>query len=178
VIVQQVHGRAVVSGDELTSEARGDVITLTRSDRAACVLVADCVPVVLFDTRTRRLAVAHAGWRGLRDGALQAAVASLGADPADLLAGIGPSISVERYQVGPEVAHEFRSVPGAVWADVDDRSRLDLRAISVAQLESLALARDRIFVSDEVTDGAETYFSDRHERPCGRFALAARFLVA
>jgi copper oxidase (laccase) domain-containing protein len=69
-------------------------------------------------------------------------------------------------------------VEGAVIADGDDRSRLDLRLVATRQLLDAGLDDDRIELSRDVTDGGEVFFSDRAQRPCGRFALVARRAVA
>src|SRR5207244_9665668 len=69
-------------------------------------LTADCVPIVLHDPVAGVLACVHAGWRGTVAGVTAAALATmqdLGARPADVIAGIGPAIGADRYQVGPDV---------------------------------------------------------------------------
>jgi copper oxidase (laccase) domain-containing protein len=91
---------------------------------------------------------------------------------------LGPSISSASYQVGPEVAEHFAYVPGAVTPDSGDRSRLDLRAVAVAQLLALNVTDQHITVATQSTDGGATFFSDRAARPCGRFALVARRVIA
>ena len=72
------------------------------------ILTADCLPVVLHDPVAGVLACVHAGWRGTVAGVTAAAVAALqdlGSRPSDLVAGLGPAIAGDRYQVGPDV-HE------------------------------------------------------------------------
>jgi copper oxidase (laccase) domain-containing protein len=90
------------------------------------------------------------------------------------MAFFGPSISAEGYQVGPEVAIHFAHLPGAVTPDVDDRSRLDLRLVATHQLLDSGVPDTSIVGCRQVTDGGEVFFSDRAQRPCGRFALVAR----
>ena len=73
--------------------------------------VADCVPLLLADSRTGVVAVVHAGWRGTAAGAAQAAVHALarefGTKPEDLVAAIGPSIGACCYEVGTELVDAF-----------------------------------------------------------------------
>jgi YfiH family protein len=173
VIVRQVHSSDVVVAEAATPESEADVVTTQGTDLAIAVLVADCVPIVLCDEVSSRVSVAHAGWRGLASGVLASAVGDFD-DPARVHAYVGPCISLDSYQVGPEVAAHFCGVPGALHAERDDRSRLDLRAVCVAQLVALGLSRDNLSVTQQVTDRGTTFFSDRAERPCGRFALVAR----
>ena len=91
---------------------------------------------------------------------------------------VGPCISFEGYQVGPEVAASFAHVRGALRADGGDRSRLDLRRVAVHELSTNGVFDDHIEVCAQSTDGGETFFSDRAARPCGRFALVAKRAVA
>ncbi len=175
VVTSQVHGCDVVSATDPHRPASGDVLTLTGTTHAVAILVADCVPVILVHPGSRRLAVAHAGWRGLSRGVLAAAVGALGGDACELVVGVGPSISLETYQVGPEVAAHFVDVPNAVVADVDDRSRVDLRVVATHQLVAAGVLATQVHTTSLCTDGGELFFSDRAQRPCGRFGLIARW---
>ena len=76
------------------------------------------------------------------------------------------------------MAQNFADVPGALTPDAADRSRLDLRAVAVAQLLALNVTESHITVATQSTDGGTTFFSDRAQRPCGRFALVARRVIA
>ncbi len=177
VIINQVHGRDVVSANQATTESSGDVIVDYGDGFAVAVLVADCLPILLVDEDSPTLAVVHAGWRGLQSNVLESAMESFTHRDA-VHAFLGPCISSAAYQVGPEVAEHFTSVPGAVTPDVDDRSRLDLRCVAVAQLLALKLNANHVVVAQQSTDGGTTFFSDRAARPCGRFALVARRVIA
>jgi YfiH family protein len=174
VIVRQVHGTDVVDGDGDSSNESGDAIVLRKNERAAAILVADCVPLVMLDRAAHTLIVVHAGWRGLASGVIGAAVGQL-TNLDDVIVAIGPSISRDAYQVGPEVASQFEAFPDALCRDVEDRWRLDLRHVARLQLHSLGVRPTNIETMDASTDGAETFFSDRAQRPCGRFALAAKW---
>jgi YfiH family protein len=173
LIVRQVHGNVVLDASVATSSSAADGLVSERNDVALAMLVADCVPIVLADEASRRFAVVHAGWRGLVDGVIEKALGYFDT-AATVHAFLGPSISPESYQVGPEVAQHFHDVEGALLADVDDRSRLDLRRVATHQLLKGGVADTSIVQSREVTDGGEVFFSDRAQRPCGRFALVAK----
>ena len=173
VIARQLHSSDVleVAGPVVGGEA--DALVSSTPDVALAILVADCVPVLLVDTASTRFGAVHAGWRGLDAGVLANALSRF-ASPATVHAFLGPSISPDAYQVGPEVARHFTSVSGALRPDQGDRSRLDLRRVAAAQLTELGIADERIEVASQTTDGGATFFSDRAQRPCGRFALVAR----
>jgi len=173
VTVRQVHGNLVVDAATSPMPRDADGLVTSSNSLALAILVADCVPILLVDAASDHFAVVHAGWRGLSAGVLANAVSCFPA-PQSLRAFIGPSISSARYQVGPEVAAHFASVPGALERDVDDRSRLDLRRVSSVQLHDLGLKSEHVFASTQVTDGGAAFFSDRAQRPCGRFALVAK----
>ena len=175
VTTTQVHGADVLEV-EGPLQAEADALVTSSRDTAIAVLVADCLPIVLADTSRRRVGVVHAGWRGLAAGVLANALARFD-DPRSVHAIIGPGVSPRVYQVGPEVAENFRDVPGAILADAGDRSRLDLRAIALHQLGVAGVASASVEVVREVTDGGGLFFSDRASRPTGRFALVARVLA-
>src|SRR5215467_13812055 len=125
VFARQVHGAAVRvvtradrgRGAAAPGDPVGDADALVTSEPGPvlAVLVADCVPVVLYDPRARVLACVHAGWRGTvarATGAAVAAMETLGARPADVRAGIGPAIGPDQYQVGADVADAARDELG------------------------------------------------------------------
>ena len=114
--VRQVHGAAVVIlrvGDPLPSGARpeADIIVSNDPSLALAIQTADCVPLLIADSKSGAVAAAHAGWRGLAAGVPGAAVAALArefnANPADLVAAAGPCISSAAYEVGADVAQRF-----------------------------------------------------------------------
>jgi YfiH family protein len=76
-----------------------------------CILVADCVPILLYDPKKKLIAAVHAGWRGtvsrIVSRTLEHMIKILGSKPENILAGIGPAISQQNYEVGNEVADRF-----------------------------------------------------------------------
>ena len=179
VIVHQVHGCGVVEVRHArdAASASADALVTSSPDVALAILVADCVPVLLVDANHGRLAVAHAGWRGLVAGVLESALAPLG-PPEQVHAFIGPAIAGDRYQVGPEVAAHFTDVPGALRDDRGDRSVLDLTRVVEHRLRAAGVGGEHVRACTERTDDDALFFSDRAVRPCGRFALVTRRHVA
>ena len=173
--VRQIHSDAVVHIDALDANSEGDAIITNRVGEAVALIVADCTPLLLVDPAGHQLAVVHAGWRGLAAGVIEAAVSALDTDTSQLHVAIGPAISGDRYQVGPEViAASLNFVPHAR-ADVGDRFLLDTRATAHSILEGLGIPHENVITSSQVTDGGTQFFSDRAARPCGRFALVAKW---
>jgi YfiH family protein len=170
-IVTQVHGKEVVDLDASELKLEGDAITTRKSNLAVAILVADCVPLVLADAE--RIAVVHAGWRGLAARVIPKALKYF-EDPSLVIVGIGPRISPEAYQVDTEVASNFTDTPHAVLPDTPGHARLDLAEIALSQLSESGVLEQNITTSAQNTDGGEFFFSDRAMRPCGRFALVAK----
>lgn len=173
--VNHVHGNAVVESSLVTPNTEADAIVVRVGDRATGIRVADCVPIAIIDRRQRVCVVVHAGWRGLAAGVIERAVSTVRVEPSDLVAVVGPSISHAAYQVGSEVIAQHKDFFRHSAPDVGDRFKLDLRAVTTTQLARAGVRDDQQWFSLDVTDGGERFFSDRAERPCGRFALIAKW---
>lgn len=118
--LHQVHGTGVVDADAWPEDAvapQGDAAVATRAGRVLAIQTADCLPVLFADRRARAVAAAHAGWRGLQAGVLEAALAALrerGVPPGEVAAWLGPCIGPRAFEVGDEVREAFVAVdPGA-----------------------------------------------------------------
>lgn len=114
--LSQVHGRAVALLPGPMPAGADAAVTFARG--AVCaVLVADCLPVLLAGRSGDRVGIAHAGWRGLAAGVVEATVQALGAGPDGLVAWLGPCIGPQAFEVGPEVRGAFVSRDAAAAAD-------------------------------------------------------------
>lgn len=99
---RQVHGAAVVRATAGGLLGDADVIVTTAPGQPIAVVTADCLPIVLCDPARAALAIAHVGWRGTVKRTARAAVealVALGAEPARMIAAIGPSIGPCCYEV-------------------------------------------------------------------------------
>lgn len=107
--LNQTHGARVQQGYQVdTPEA--DAAVATSAEYACVVLTADCLPVMFCNRAGTQVAVAHAGWRGLAGGVLEATVAAMNTEPDDILVWLGPAISNAQFEVGPEVYGAFVAV--------------------------------------------------------------------
>lgn len=104
--LDQVHGTHVQRQYE-TPPPRADAAVATSHDYACVVMTADCLPVFFCDRRGTRVGVAHAGWRGLAAGVLEATLDAMGCHPTNMLAWLGPAISNAQFEVGQEVFDIF-----------------------------------------------------------------------
>jgi polyphenol oxidase len=182
-LVRQVHGAKVVragservgAGFEDPSTALGDADAIVTSSRrvALAVLTADCVPVALADPATERLAVVHAGWRGVVQGVLAAAVDCF-PGPAEVRAAVGPAVGPDHYEVGADVVEAVAAAcpGGAVTSRSRSRLLLDLPATVVRILSTLGI---RSIDREEVCTACEPerFFSHRRDGITGRQALVA-----
>lgn len=177
--LEQVHGAAVVEAATICAPMRADAAVTARPNIVCCVLVADCLPVLLADAQGRGVGVAHAGWRGLAAGVIGNAVDALrravGDARARVLAFLGPAIGPARFEVGPEVLAAMRArLPEAVHAFVEaggGKLRADLYALA-----RQALARSGVGVEDISGGGWCTagepsrFYSYRRDGVTGRHA--------
>ncbi len=171
--LRQVHGDRVLRRDDLTGEEPEADAVFTESAGLPCtVLTADCLPVLFCDRSATVVAAAHAGWRGLVAGILEATIGAMAVDPADLLAWIGPGIGVGAYEVGAEFRDRlqrrmpwleggFQDVGGAVHADIETIARALLVRAGVQEVHGGGFCT--------YTD-PERFFSHRREPRGGRMA--------
>ncbi|HOT90428.1 MAG TPA: peptidoglycan editing factor PgeF [Anaerolineae bacterium] len=179
----QVHGCNVV---RVGVEDGGCVIPATDAlitDAPGVALLlrfADCTPILFYDPAQRALGLAHAGWRGIAAGVVPATVAAMqaafGTRPADVWAGIGPTIGPQHYSVGVEVVQAIQAAlpAGAGVAEQrDGRWYLDLAGAVTAQLRAVGVVQ--IVNSGLCTAGrVDEWYSHRAENGrTGRFGVLA-----
>lgn len=104
--LEQVHGRRVAVLPRPVAGS-ADAAVAFEPGLVAAVLVADCLPVLLANRAGSRVGIAHAGWRGLVTGVVEATVAALATDPAELIAWLGPAIGPAAFEVGGELRRMF-----------------------------------------------------------------------
>ena len=147
--VYQVHSTDVVTVTEAPCDgaATADAMVTATPGRALAVLTADCQPVLFADARAEIIGAAHAGWKGALDGILEATVDAmehLGARRDRIVAVIGPSISLEAYEVGPEFRAKFvdddPSSAKFFAEGADDRFHFDLTGFGLMRLENAGVA--------------------------------------
>lgn len=112
----QKHTDTVVVPDAGLSPAIADAVVTNRKDILIGVQVADCVPILLYDSRRHVIGAVHAGWRGTAAGILRKTIRTFmerfSGDPRDILMAIGPSIKSCCYEVDPDVAHAVAKASG------------------------------------------------------------------
>lgn len=181
VYLHQVHGVAVAEIDARNRDAAlaappdADAAVVREPGVAIAVRSADCLPVLLADRRGTVIAAAHAGWRGLAAGVLEATVRAMRVDPRHLVAWIGPAIGPRAFEVGRDVldafvAHDPSDAVGFApyregkWlADLPGLARRRLARAGVGHIAGAAWCT----VSDP-----RRFHSWRRDRSAGRMATA------
>ncbi|HSN89933.1 MAG TPA: peptidoglycan editing factor PgeF [Anaeromyxobacteraceae bacterium] len=178
--VRQVHGaRAVRAIRSAEPEMEADAVLSAEPGLAACVSVADCVPVLLADPASGLVAAVHAGWRGTAARAAAAGVSALaeaGCRPGDLVAVVGPSIGPCCYEVSPDLAGWFGDELGAETVRDGPRPRLDLWRANALVLAAAGVRADRIEVLGRCTACERDLFFS-HRRDAGRTGRQVAFVA-
>lgn len=179
----------------------GDALITAESGLLLTIRIADCLPVLIVDLRQRAVATVHAGWRGALAGIIEKAVgdmrSTVGSDPQELIAAVGPSIRACCYEVGEEVVEAFHGSftnADVFFRKVADRpetpadrhaslvvgacsrgprpehlpaARLDLTAVARSQLLSAGVNESNILVADYCT-ACRTDLFFSHRKEGGR----------
>ena len=173
--LSQVHGCAVADADvPVAGVPVADAAVAREPGRVCVVMTADCLPVLFCDDDGSVVAAAHAGWRGLAGGVLEAAIAKMAVPPARLRAWLGPAIGPGSFEVGDEVREVFVSMnPEAAQAFVQAQTPGKWLAdlFMLARQRLLAAGVERIEGGGVCTVGnPERFYSYRRDRQTGRFA--------
>lgn len=172
--LDQVHGTAVGDAGSDSGPICADAAVATTPGAVCAIMTADCLPVLFCNERGTVVAAAHAGWRGLAAGVLDATVARMGEPPHSVLAWLGPAIGARAFEVGDDVRDQFvgqdaaaaaafcpAGAPGKWMADLFMLARLRLRRLGI----------ERVYGGEICTYFSPTrFFSYRRDGTTGRFA--------
>lgn len=185
VWLNQVHGTRAVrigAGDAGREPTTADAAWTDQPGVACTVMVADCLPVLFASSDGRAVAAAHAGWRGLAGGVLEATLAALregaGVDSSAVTAWLGPCIGPRAFEVGADVLKAFGALDGAdprfvsrPLADGSPRWLADLQALALARLAAAGV--QQVSSSGLCTfEGGSRFFSFRRDGRTGRMAAS------
>jgi YfiH family protein len=145
--IAQVHGTCVVSAEAALAAPdaplQADAVDTCEPGLVCSVLTADCLPVLLTDLHGRRVSAIHAGWRGLADGVIEAALDRF--DPsAELLAWLGPAIGPQQFEVGAEVRQAFidhDAESAAAFQPVGEKWLADIYLLACQRLHARGVQR-------------------------------------
>src|ERR1700761_836806 len=175
VTMRQIHSdqvKTVSKGDLAAAQCEGDGLMTREPGVLLGIQTADCIPVLVADTRTRAVAAFHAGWRGTVSRIVEKGIDRMGQEfgskPEDLIASIGPGIGSCCYTVGDEVRHKFGqefSYAGELFQQTERGMQLDLPEANRRQLIAAGLRDEAVFSTRLCTGCAtERFFSHRLEQ--------------
>jgi YfiH family protein len=183
--LRQVHGVQVVRADTggfaagdghaLAAEPEADASVTSTPGTVLAILTADCLPVLFCADDGSEIAAAHAGWRGLAGGVLEATLAAMRTPASRVLAWLGPAAGPQQYEVGIEVFDAFVAqdwqAAGAFASTRPQHWRVDLYALARRRLALAGVASERIFGGGLCTISEPgRFFSHRRDRRTGRMA--------
>lgn len=171
--LSQVHGTRVVDASDASAGAEADASVAFRAGVVCVVMTADCLPVLFCDREGTRVGIAHAGWRGLAAGVLEATVRALDCEPSRLLAWLGPAIGPGAFEVGEEVRTAFvgrqPAAAGAFVPSAAGRWLADL--YTLARFRLAAVGVEAVFGGELCTySAADRFYSYRRDARTGRMA--------
>jgi polyphenol oxidase len=171
--LRQVHGIEVADADANASAGPADAAVTRTGERPLAILVADCMPVLFASADGAVLGAAHAGWRGLCAGVLEATVRAMRVEPRGIHAWLGPAIGAEHFEVGEEVRAAFMArdarASDAFTANARGRWQCDLQRLARARLAALGVQRVAAAGLCTYADAARCY-SYRRDGRTGRMA--------
>jgi polyphenol oxidase len=175
---KQIHSDQVLVATQAGQLGAGDAIISRQPGVTVAIRTADCLPILIVDPRTRAVAAIHAGWRGvvaeITPKAVEAMGLEFGSQPKDLEIAIGPGIGACCFEVGPEVAAQFR-VFFPERNDLGARSKVDLVETVLRQLGRNGITRGQIDTSDLCSYCQPKLFESfrRDRERAGRMVAAA-----
>lgn len=177
--VQQIHSDKVLIAKRIGSAGGGDALISNQPGITLSVRTADCLPILMADTRNRAVAAVHAGWRGtileIVPKTVQAMAEQFGTHPDDLVIAIGPGIGACCFEVGPEVAIQFAKLfPERT--DLDQQTKVDLVETNLRLLRRNGGSVRQIATSGQCTCcRSDLFHSYRRDRDAaGRMVSAIR----
>ena len=172
--LNQIHGTRVLDLDSWQGElSDADASVTTTKGLAAVVMTADCLPVLFCDKAGNKVAAAHAGWRGLCDGVLEATLKHF-PDPSVVLAWLGPAIGPRNFEVGSEVraafiAHSPQAAEAFVSSSHAGKYLADIYLLARQRLQAAGVTA--IYGGDYCTVAdPQRFFSYRRDGQTGRQA--------
>ncbi|WP_286973780.1 peptidoglycan editing factor PgeF [Pseudomonas sp.] len=170
--LSQVHDVAVVEADP-TQVLSADGSWTATPGVACTVMTADCLPVLFCDRAGKRVAAAHAGWRGLAAGVLEATLDEMTIEPEETLVWLGPAIGPQAFEVGAEVREAFVAQhANAVEAfkPSENSGRFMADIYQLARIRLAARGITAVYGGDFCTVTDPRFYSYRLANRTGRFA--------
>lgn len=172
VWMNQTHSTRVIDAAKSSCIENADASFTTQPNVVCVTMTADCLPVLLCDVAGTVVAAVHAGWRGLCDGVIEATIADMPVESAQLIAWLGPAIGPNAFEVGDEVREQFVSKnqqAEVAFVPKADKWLGNLYQIATQRLQSAGV--NQIYGDVDCTySNPERFFSFRRDHDTGRMA--------
>lgn len=176
VWLNQIHSTEVIDAAKSGCLENADGAFTTQADVVCVTMTADCLPVLLCDKAGTVVAAVHAGWRGLCDGVIEAAIAKMPVKSEDIMAWLGPAIGPNAFEVGDDVREQFMQKDvqaisaftshGDKWlCDIYTIAKQRLTAVGVKAIYGSSVNEEFCTYTDEAR-----FFSFRRDNVTGRMA--------
>ena len=176
VWINQVHGIEVINASSSRGLQDADASYSTLDNVVCATMTADCLPVLLCDTKGTVVAAVHAGWRGLCDGVIEAAVHEMAVPASEVLAWLGPAIGPQSFEVGddvrtqfiavdPRASHAFKPHADKWLCDIYLLAKQRLQSVGVSQIYGATINTEFCTYSE-----GERFYSFRRDNVTGRMA--------
>ncbi|MDF2182322.1 peptidoglycan editing factor PgeF [Neptuniibacter sp. CAU 1671] len=171
--LNQVHGVDVVKAADNGAVPQADACWTDEACLACIVMTADCLPVFFTNADGSKVAVAHAGWRGLQQGVLEATLKIF--SPGDrVLAWLGPAIGPDAFEVGAEVREAFVGLGDQFaegFSEQDQHGKYLADLYHLARLKLTQAGVEHVFGGQYCTyNDPERFYSYRRDGQTGRMA--------
>ena len=168
----QVHGKTVVDAALAAPDSEADAAIAHQAHCICTIMTADCLPVLFCDQAGSAVGAAHAGWRGLADGVLEATVDAMRCDASDIMAWFGPAIGPTAFEVGHDVRDIFVNqdpVHASAFVARGEKWLCDLYLLARQRLNKMGITL--IFGGERCTySESAQFFSYRRDGRTGRMA--------
>jgi YfiH family protein len=177
----QVHQTKIVhvtSGTAIQEVMETDALITNEPGVCIAVMSADCVPILLYDKKNKAVGAVHSGWKGTVARILEKTLlemhARFGTKGEDVVAGVGPSVSQDSYEVGEEVVNAvnnaFGNEQGLMIAQPNNKAKLDLWKANTLQLNAFGVPASQIELSDLCSIKNNHHFFSARKGDKGRYA--------
>ena len=171
--LNQKHGNQVANFSEnKNQEPEADAIISSKAGQVCAILHADCLPVLFCDRAGTQVAAAHAGWRGLAAGVLEATISKMKCAPNEIMAWLGPAIGPQAFEVGQDVYEKFTGLnPENRTAFKPHKDRWFADLYELARMALSRVGVERVYGGRYCTfSESKRFFSYRRDGTTGRMA--------
>jgi len=172
--LQQVHSITAIEAEKDHTEP-ADASYTSQIGIGCAVMTADCLPLLVCHQDGREVAAIHAGWRGLLDGVIESTIHLMKSTPGELLVWLGPAISSQHYEVGPEIHKQFvlhnQQAASAFTPSEGRKNHFMANLYMLAKQRLEALGVNAVYGGDHCTyTDRNQFYSYRRDGKTGRIA--------